>query len=92
MTPKPDIPDAFIPLGEPGELLIHESYWRSIPPPAPSWMDQQLHGIRGFVVERRWRTWGQEDWISAILYCGLGLALLQNALALMSEVRRAAKA
>jgi len=88
---KPDVPEYFIKLGDEG-WLIHED-WRNgrIPPPEPSWVDQQVHGLRAFVREQRWKAWGQAEWINAILYVGLALAVLQNLVTVVAEVRRAAK-
>jgi hypothetical protein len=86
---RTDVPEYFIKLGEDGWLISEDWHNGKIPPAPPSWMDQQVHGLRAFFREKRWRGWDQQDWINAILYCGLGLAVLQNLVTVFAEVRRA---
>jgi hypothetical protein len=83
---KTDVPEVFIRLGP--ELLISE-HWDSLPPPSSSWTDQRLSSLREWIEDEPWRKWDAEQWINALVFVGVGLAVLGNVATFIAEVRRA---
>jgi hypothetical protein len=81
------VPESFIQL-EP-DLLIVTEYWDHLPPPSQSWIDARLAWVKDVLEDEPWKQWDQADWINALVFVGVGLAVLGNVATFIAEVRRA---
>jgi len=81
-----EVPEPFIQLGP--ELLIH-SDWERMPPRDESWVDQRLSWVRRQLEDRPWKTWTSVEWINALVFVGVGLAVFGNLMTVIAEARRA---
>lgn len=71
------------------ELLVTESYWAHLPSPRQSWMDRRFTWLHSIIEDEPWKTWDQADWINALVFVGVSLAVLGNVATFIAEVRRA---
>jgi len=70
------------------ELLLHHDWEKPLPPPE-SWMERRVSWVRRILDDEPWKTWDQADWINALVFVGVGLAVLGNVATFIAEVRRA---
>jgi hypothetical protein len=70
------------------ELIISE-HWEHLPPPDRGWVDEKLNWVRAILEDEPWTRWDQADWINALVFAGVTLAVLGNVATFIAEVRRA---
>lgn len=83
---KRRLPEAWLQL-EP-DLIISE-HWEHLPPPAQPFVEARIRWIKDVLEEQPWKQWDQADWINALVFAGVGLAVLGNVATFIAEVRRA---
>jgi hypothetical protein len=80
------IPEAWLQL-EP-ELIISE-HWEHLPPPSQDFVTARIQWVKDVLEDEPWKQWDQADWINALVFVGVGLAVLGNVATFIAEVRRA---
>jgi hypothetical protein len=81
------VPESFIQI-EP-DLLIVTEYWDHAPMPKRHWIDEGIGKLKAMLEDEPWTRWDQADWINALVFVGVGLAVLGNVATFIAEVRRA---
>lgn len=80
------IPEAWIQI-EP-DLILSE-HWEHLPPPTEGFVSARIQWVKDVLEDEPWTRWDQADWINALVFVGVGLALLGNVATFIAEVRRA---
>jgi hypothetical protein len=85
---KRRLPEAWLQL-EP-DLIISE-HWEHLPPPSQPFVKARIQWVKDVLEAEPWTRWDQADWINALVFVGVGIAVLGNVATFIAEVRRAGR-